>query len=260
MRQRARDVVEAARRIVGRQELRGVHFEPQHVANRVRVFGAVQAVEARRRQMGDRSCDRVRSPSSGSSDSSVAGIRAAACRSAASCLREVSGRPFRRFPHGRRGARDPACPAAGWPSSASRCGTSRSTGRRASVRLAKSGAAAGDLATSGRGCGADCVRATAFAAGAATGWRAAWPETRAADITTTQPAPSSLVFTDPPGRSRLNGLRLSSKKVLSIYADRPSCHGSLPSRTDEPCPQRPHYVRNRPPRAREKCEILPPVY
>ena len=53
-RQRPRDVVEPVRRIVGRQELRGVHFEREHVANRIRIFGAVEAVQARRRQMGGR--------------------------------------------------------------------------------------------------------------------------------------------------------------------------------------------------------------
>ena len=45
-RQRARDVVEAARGIVGRQELAGIDFDVQQIANGVRVFGAVQAVQA----------------------------------------------------------------------------------------------------------------------------------------------------------------------------------------------------------------------
>jgi len=41
-------------RIIGRQELRGLHFDREQVANRIRIFGAVEAVEAWRRQMGDR--------------------------------------------------------------------------------------------------------------------------------------------------------------------------------------------------------------
>ena len=52
-RQRAGDVVEAAGRVVGRQELGRVHFEREQVANRIRVLGAIHPVQAGRRQMGD---------------------------------------------------------------------------------------------------------------------------------------------------------------------------------------------------------------
>ena len=43
-----RDVVEAVRGVVGRQERRDVDFEVEQVAHRVRILGAVQAVEDRR--------------------------------------------------------------------------------------------------------------------------------------------------------------------------------------------------------------------
>ena len=52
-RQRARLVVEAMRRIVGRQELRGIHFEREEVANRIRVFRPVEAMKARGRHVSD---------------------------------------------------------------------------------------------------------------------------------------------------------------------------------------------------------------
>ena len=63
--------------------------------------------------------------------------------------------------------------------------------------LAASVAATG-LAVEAESCGVLCGRAGA-AAGAGLVWRAAWlawPETRAADRITAQPAPSSFVFTD----------------------------------------------------------------
>ncbi len=50
-RQRAGHVVEPVARIVGRQERRGVDVQREQVADRVRVFGAVQPVQARGRQM-----------------------------------------------------------------------------------------------------------------------------------------------------------------------------------------------------------------
>jgi hypothetical protein len=40
--------------IVRRQEFCGVHLQPQHVANRIRIFGTVETVHAGRRQIGDR--------------------------------------------------------------------------------------------------------------------------------------------------------------------------------------------------------------
>ena len=49
----ARLVVEAAARVVGRQELRGVDVEREQIANRVPVLGAVQAMQAGRRQRLD---------------------------------------------------------------------------------------------------------------------------------------------------------------------------------------------------------------
>ena len=49
--QRAGDVVEAVRRIVRRQELRGIDLEIEQVANHVRVLGAIEAVEAGWRHM-----------------------------------------------------------------------------------------------------------------------------------------------------------------------------------------------------------------
>ena len=49
--QRARDIVEAVRGVVRRQKLRRIDLEIEQVADRVRVFGAIQAVKARRRQM-----------------------------------------------------------------------------------------------------------------------------------------------------------------------------------------------------------------
>ena len=62
-----------------------------------------------------------------------------------------------------------------------------------------SGAVTGDLAVAAGGCGADCCRATGFEAGVdCLEFGPDWPETRAAEKTVTQPATSSLVFTDPP--------------------------------------------------------------
>ena len=51
-RERAGDVVKTVCRIVGRQEFCGVHLEPQHVTNRIRIFSAVQAVHTGRDQIG----------------------------------------------------------------------------------------------------------------------------------------------------------------------------------------------------------------
>ena len=46
-RQRAGDVVEPVRRVVGRQEFRGIHFQAEQIADHVRVFVAVQTMDAR---------------------------------------------------------------------------------------------------------------------------------------------------------------------------------------------------------------------
>ena len=43
--QRARDVVEAARRVVGRQQRRDVDLEAEEIANRVRVLRPIEAME-----------------------------------------------------------------------------------------------------------------------------------------------------------------------------------------------------------------------
>jgi hypothetical protein len=50
-RERAGDVVEAARGIVGRQELARIDLEREQVANRVGVLRAVQSMQTRRRQV-----------------------------------------------------------------------------------------------------------------------------------------------------------------------------------------------------------------
>ncbi len=49
-----RDIVEAVGRIVGRQHRRDVHVDRQHVADRVGVLGAVQAVQHRPARIGRR--------------------------------------------------------------------------------------------------------------------------------------------------------------------------------------------------------------
>ncbi len=41
------------RGIVGRQEFGGVHLEPQHVADRIGIFGAVEAVHPGRSEIGE---------------------------------------------------------------------------------------------------------------------------------------------------------------------------------------------------------------
>ena len=51
----------------------GIHFQPEQVADRIRVFGAVEAVETRRGKMRGRAGGRARSPASRSALSRVAG-------------------------------------------------------------------------------------------------------------------------------------------------------------------------------------------
>ena len=120
-RQRAGDVVEAARRVVGGQERAGVHLERQQIANRVGVFGAVQAVQARRRQVRGRRRDRARLPSS-SRATSAPPDPAGAHWSAASAPPAPCARRFRPRPRAPAGATGRADRAAGSPSSAARCG------------------------------------------------------------------------------------------------------------------------------------------
>ena len=79
MPERAGDVVEAVRRVVGRQVLRRVDVEVEQVADDVRVFGAVQAMQAGRRHVGRSPCGPARSRATRSS-TCRSPVRAAACR------------------------------------------------------------------------------------------------------------------------------------------------------------------------------------
>ncbi len=123
-RQRAGDVVEAAGRIIGRQELRRVHVQRQQVANGVRVLGAVQPVKARGRQMkSGAAVERVFQPANQRLERR--GIRDGGRPSAASGPPGASERLFHQCRRDRPDARGRAGRGAGPPSSAWRCGRSR---------------------------------------------------------------------------------------------------------------------------------------
>ena len=106
------DIVEAVRRIVGRQQRRDVDVEREHVADRVGVLGAVQAMEHRPAGIGrrrrrpiqlalepaDQLARRWRDPADGPAG-------------AASCRPAAAARPSPRSRRHRQSSRDPGCRA-----------------------------------------------------------------------------------------------------------------------------------------------------
>ena len=105
-----RDIVEAVRRIVGRQHRRDVHVDRQHVADRVGVLRAVQAVQHRTAGIGVRGRRPIELPLQ-PADQLVRRWpdRDDGRAEAAWCRRAAAGRLSPRSQRNRRCGRDPDC-------------------------------------------------------------------------------------------------------------------------------------------------------
>ena len=166
--------------------------QPQQISNRVRILGAVEAVESWRREDACRAAVEFRlhpADQRFTGGGSGLGIPPGGIIPARSFRTTFSASR-----HDRQAVRDPTCRAAGSRSSAFRCGSPRGPYRGPRAAGKHSGPGAAGVAAAGRG------TAGAAVCGVLAGVRGAgaWPDTRTTETMARHPVTTALLNTDIP--------------------------------------------------------------